>query len=56
MPYAEDASGCQELLDGSFSHLDADEIVTILSAPRNLTTSVRPSMYSTIAWEWNAVP
>lgn len=39
-----------------FDHLEADEIATALSASRDLTASVRPSMYSTIAWEWNTVP
>ena len=41
---------------GVFDHLEADEIVTALSASRDLIASVRPSMYSTITWEWNTVP
>lgn len=41
---------------GVFDYLEADKIVTALSASRDLTASVRPSMYSTIAWEWNTVP
>ncbi|OJJ37793.1 hypothetical protein ASPWEDRAFT_39531 [Aspergillus wentii DTO 134E9] len=41
---------------GVFDHLEADEIVTALAASRHLTASVRPSVYSRIAWEWNTVP
>ena len=39
-----------------FDFMEADEVVTTLSASGDLIASVRPSMYSTIAWEWNTVP
>ena len=39
-----------------FDYMKTDEIVTMLSASRDLIASVRLSMYSTISWEWNSVP
>ena len=39
-----------------FDHLEADEIVTVLSAVRNPTAYFQPSIYSKISWEWNTVP
>jgi len=35
--------------------MEADEVVTMLSASRDLTASVRPPLYSTIAWEQNSI-
>lgn len=41
---------------GVFDHMEADEVVTALSASPDLISSVRPSICSTITWEWNTIP
>lgn len=41
---------------GVFDHMEADEIATALSAFPDLILSTRPSMYSSITWEWNTIP
>lgn len=41
---------------GVFDYLESDDIVTVLSISRDLYASIRPSIYSTISWQWDIVP